>query len=128
VDPRTAKIRMEPSAAAVAEGGRSRSLAPHLSEGGLRNTKTPMAATQPVADIKVDVRGDPDSSIKHGQAGDIEMGPMDHDRSVNSKDNSPLLLQQVRTFSPVPRCIFSLLGKYGHAHEPSRSLLLATSC
>lgn len=99
VDPRTAKARKEPSAAAFAEDGRSRSLAPRLSEGGLRNTKVPVAATLPVADIKVDVRGDPDSSSKNGQAGDVEMGPVDHDRSVNSRDNSPLLLQQVRNFS-----------------------------
>ena len=99
VDPRKAKARKERTAAAPKGDAASTGAAPsgaRPSQRGLRNTKTPVAPSTPVADIKVDVRGEPDRLPS--QTGDIEMGHMQQVGSIHGqtrKDDAPLLLQQV---------------------------------
>jgi hypothetical protein len=103
VDPTKAKARKERSRAVAKGDTVSASSAPsvhaHLSEGGLRNTKAPVAPATPMADIQVDVRGEPDRLLS--QAGDIEMGRVQQDGSHHgsSTDDAPLLLQQVNPHS-----------------------------
>lgn len=118
VDPTKAKARKERSRAVAKGDTVSASSAPsvhaHLSEGGLRNTKAPVAPATPMADIQVDVRGEPDRLLS--QAGDIEMGRVQQDGSHHgsSTDDAPLLLQQVNPHSVCKYMVAQSCMKWRH--------------